>query len=70
MIRYLFEEYPDFAQVFSVIWIPAMFIISVINYIINRKDSTEMGDFVNFGTMFIASLLFIPWVICAILHLL
>lgn len=70
MIRYLFEENPDFAQVFSVIWIPAMFIISVVNYMINRKDATEMGDFVNFGVMVMAILLFIPWVICVILHLL
>ena len=70
MIRYLFEEYPDFARVFSVIWIPAMFIISVVNYMINRKDATEMGDFVNFGVMVMSILLFIPWVICVILHLL
>ena len=70
MIRYLFEEYLDFAQVFSVTWIPAMFLISVFNYMINRKDATEMGDFVNFGVMVIAMLLFIPWAICAILHLL
>lgn len=70
MIRYLFEEYPDFAQVFSVIWIPAMLIISVVNYMLNHKDATEMGDFVNFGVMVLAILLFIPWVICVILHLL
>lgn len=53
MIYYLFQ--------------PLFLIIAVLNYIVNRKSASEISDIVNLGMMVIASIMFIPWLICMIL---
>lgn len=67
MIYYLFQQNPDFAQFMNVIFQPLFLIIAVLNYIVNRKSASEKSDIVNFGMMVIASIMFIPWLICMIL---
>lgn len=67
MIYYLFQQNPNFAQFMNVIFQPLFLIISVLNYIVNRKSASEISDIVNFGMMVIALIMFIPWLICMIL---
>lgn len=67
MIYYLFQQNPNFAQFMNVVFQPLFLIIAVLNYIVNRKSASEISDFVNFGMMVIASIMFIPWLICMIL---
>jgi uncharacterized membrane protein len=67
MIYYLFQQNPDFAQFMNVAFQPLFLIIAVLNYIVNRKSASEISDIVNFGMMVIASIMFIPWLICMIL---
>lgn len=67
MIYYLFQQNPNFAQFMNVAFQPLFLIIAVLNYIVNRKSASEISDFVNFGMMVIASIMFIPWLICMIL---
>lgn len=69
MIYYLFQQNPDFAQFMNVAFQPLFLIIAVLNYIVNRKSASEISDIVNFGMMVIASIMFIPWLICMILSL-
>ena len=67
MIYYLFQQNPNFAQFMNVIFQPLFLVIAVLNYIVNRKSASEISDIVNFGMMVIASIMFIPWLICMIL---
>lgn len=67
MIYYLSQQDANFAQFMNVAFQPLFLIIAVLNYIVNRKSASEISDFVNFGMMVIASLMFIPWLICMIL---
>lgn len=67
MIYYLSQQDPNFAQFMNVAFQPLFLIIAVLNYIVNRKSASEIGDIVNFGMMVIASIMFIPWLICMIL---
>jgi len=67
MIYYLSQQDPNFAQFMNVVFQPLFLIIAVLNYIVNRKSASEIGDIVNFGMMVIASIMFIPWLICMIL---
>lgn len=67
MIYYLSQQDPSFAQFMNVVFQPLFLIIAVLNYIVNRKSASEIGDIVNFGMMVIASIMFIPWLICMIL---
>ena len=67
MIYYLSQQDLNFAQFMNVAFQPLFLIIAVLNYIVNRKSASEIGDIVNFGMMVIASIMFIPWLICMIL---
>lgn len=67
MIYYLSQQDPIFAQFMNVAFQPLFLIIAVLNYIVNRKSASEISDIVNFGMMVIASIMFIPWLICMIL---
>lgn len=69
MIYYLFEQDPVFAQIMKLAFYPAFLFIAVLNYMLNRNETSEIGDFVNFALMVIASIMFIPWLICTILSL-
>lgn len=67
MIYYLSQQDSNFAQFMNVAFQPLFLIIAVLNYIVNRKSASEISDIVNFGMMVIASIMFIPWLICMIL---
>lgn len=67
MIYYLSQQDPSFAQFMNVTFQPLFLIIAVLNYIVNRKSASEISDIVNFVMMVIASIMFIPWLICMIL---
>lgn len=67
MIYYLSQQDPSFAQFMNVTFQPLFLIIAVLNYIVNRKSASEIRDIVNFVMMVIASIMFIPWLICMIL---
>lgn len=62
MIRYLFQQDPVLAHVVTIAGYPVFLVISIYNYMANRKNAGTIEDFVNFNLVIIAVIAFIPWI--------